>query len=116
MVFRKTNKRTQIDMTPVVEVRMMIKTNDGDSNVNFFTVIEIPYDCTDDDEYENYFFSIVSDAVNDVLDRINKKINAGWAIVFYERDELFTLSFFKGKEEDRWKYQTLENYNDPTIH
>ena len=25
MVFRKTNKRTQIDMTPVVEVRMMIK-------------------------------------------------------------------------------------------
>ena len=70
----------------------------------------------DDDEYENYFFGIVSDAVNDVLDRINKKINAGWAIVFYERDELFTLSFFKGKEEDRWKYQTLENYNDPTIH
>ena len=58
----------------------------------------------------------MSQSVDDVLYRMKENINAGWAIASYRGDELFTFSFFKAREEDRWKYQTTVNLDDPTIH
>ena len=115
MVFGKNNKGAWRDMTPCIEVKMLIKTDEGDMNVNFYTTVEFPYSLNPND-FDDYFCESVSDSVDEVLARMKQGINAGWAIASYRCDELFTFSFFKGKEEDRWKYQTTLNLDDPTIH
>tara|TARA_X000001382_G_scaffold67897_1_gene47149 strand:+ start:1349 stop:1657 length:309 start_codon:yes stop_codon:yes gene_type:complete len=102
-------------MTPVVEVRMLVKTQEGDKNVNFYTVVKLPSNLEPDD-FDDYFCSSVSDSVDEILCRMKETINSGLAVAIYRGDELFTFSFFKAKEEDRWKYQTMFNQNDPTIH
>jgi hypothetical protein len=115
MVPKETNRRVWTDMTPVVEVRMLVKTQEGDKNVNFYTVVKLPSNLEPDD-FDDYFCSSVSDSVDEILYRMKETINSGLAVAIYRGDELFTFSFFKAKEEDRWKYQTMFNQNDPTIH
>ena len=41
---------------------------------------------------------------------------AGYAIVYYKNEELFTVSFMKGKEGEIWKHQIMDETKDPTIH
>ena len=115
MVSGKNNKRVWKDMTPCVEVKMLVKTDEGDMNVNFFTTVELPHSLHTDD-FDDYFCNSVSQSVDDILYRMKENINAGWAIASYRGDEVFTFSFFKAREEDRWKYQTTVNLDDPTIH
>ena len=43
MVSGKNNKGAWKDMTPCIEVKMLIKTDEGDMNVNFYTTVEFPY-------------------------------------------------------------------------
>ncbi len=115
MVPKEINRRVWTDMTPSIEVRMLVKTQEGDKNVNFYTVVKLPSNL-DPDDFDEYFCSSVSDSVDEILYRMKETINSGLAVAIYRGDELFTFSFFKAKEEDRWKYQTMFNQNDPTIH
>ena len=115
MVLTEINRRVWTDMTPAIEVRMLVQTEEGDKNVNFYTIVQFPSTLNPDD-FDDYFCSSVSDSDDEILYRMKESINAGLAVAFYRGDELFTFSFFKGKEEDRWKYQTMFNQNDPTIH
>ena len=115
MVPKKINRGIWADMTPLVELRMLVKTEQGDKNVNFYTTVIFPNNL-DPDDFDDYFCSSVSDSVDEILDRMKEDINSGLAVAFYRGDELFTFSFFKGREEDRWKYQAMFNQNDPTIH
>ena len=108
MVPKEINRRVWTDMTPVVEVRMLVKTQEGDKNVNFYTVVKLPSNLEADD-FDDYFCSSVSDSVDEILYRMKETINSGLAVAIYRGDELFTCSFFKAKEEDRWNYQTMFN-------
>ena len=54
MVFGKNNKGAWKDMTPCIEVKMLIKTDEGDMNVNFYTTVEFPYSLNPNDF--DYFF------------------------------------------------------------
>ena len=81
------------------------------------------------DEVGNVLEIITKESVNpqalplDFVNQIKKKENYSKGFIFHASTlycifilSYFTFSFFKGKEEDRWKYQTMFNQNDPTIH
>ena len=78
MVSGKNNKGAWKDMTPCIEVKMLIKTDEGDMNVNFYTTVEFPYSLNPND-FDDYFCESVSDSVDEVLARMKQSINSGWA-------------------------------------
>jgi hypothetical protein len=100
-------------MIPLIEIKMLLQTDKGSKNIDFFTIIE------PDDNYhpdEDYFVNKISENINDMIDKVKYDVNAGWAMAFYRGNELFTLSFFKGKVGDKWQKQLIYSEDDPTIH
>ncbi len=100
----------------IIEVKAFFKTDKGERIMNFFTHVtpvlsgEILTD-------EDYFINEISEIVNEMMIcKLPEKVLAGWAIASYQGNELFTLSFFTGKVEDEWKYQTYLEEDEPTIH
>ena len=93
---------------PSIEIRMMLQTNNGQKHVNFFTMIK-----------PTIFSEEVTKSIREEIEKVvdeHKETEAGYAIVYYKNEELFTVSFMKGKEGEIWKHQIMDETKDPMIH
>ena len=93
-------------MISQVEIKMVLNTDDGLKNVNFFTMIS--GDGTEEDIIER-----ISDKINDCLLKYDKILQSGFAVALWQNDELFTMTFMNTEDDKKW----VTNYQrEPTIH
>ena len=93
-----------------IEVRMVLKNNDKEEKVYFFTNIDGPI-LTDDD---------VIDAIGEKIENMAMKYShwakCGYATALYQGNELFTMSFMDDGSSKSNPFMKMGEMKNTTIH
>tara|TARA_R110000824_G_scaffold339_6_gene2526 strand:- start:271 stop:570 length:300 start_codon:yes stop_codon:yes gene_type:complete len=96
-----------------IEVKMIINTDNGVKNVNFFTTIDIFQS-----KSENEFFNMITKEIDLMILKYEKYLLSGYAMAMHNNKEIFSFEFMKTSEgrEVQWKNLMMSLVKNPTIH
>tara|TARA_R110000823_G_scaffold189138_2_gene321033 strand:- start:3120 stop:3419 length:300 start_codon:yes stop_codon:yes gene_type:complete len=96
-----------------IEVKMIINTNEGMKNVNFFTSVDVM-----ESRSEEHLLDLITREIDLVIFKYEDILSSGYAIAMHNNKELFSFEFIK-KEEDKevqWKNLMMSLVENPTVH